>query len=127
MIQLGPLTLPDDMLWINEFDTPAIPQDITETLGGGVVISTLAGVTPKRSVILESTDDGDRIYGALTRFEVQTLKTLEAEGNQLALTYHNQSMVVVIVAGGVQFSPIYPHPDAKDDDLYTGILTLTEV
>ena len=127
MITLDTLQLPDNIHWNNEFDAAAIPQNIMETLGGAVVPQQLTGIIPKKTIILEAIDDGDRTYGALSRAQVQSLKTMEASWTVRTLNYHGQLFEVIIVAGGVQFSPIFPHPDALDTDLYTGQLLLQEV
>jgi len=57
MIQLDTLTLPDDLIWTDEFSAQPVAQTTQRTLDGGLVVF-YGGLTSGLPISLESPSDG---------------------------------------------------------------------
>ena len=125
-ISIGAVVLSDDLIWENEFVDASIGQGYNITILGNVVINTnpLQG---GRTVNLTARNTGGAIYGFFTRTQVESIKTLEAAGTEIAFVYGSQSFDVVVKAGGVSVKPLLPKEGQGYDDYYTGTIILLEV
>lgn len=126
MISLNGVTLSEDLLWSNEFDTPAISQNIQRTILGVQIIQNMP-IVGGRVVNLVAVVNGSEYFGFFTRSQIQEFKLLEQSGSSVVFHYEGQEFNVVIQTGGVQVQPLLPRPNQDTADLYSGTLILIEV
>jgi len=126
MISLNGVTLSEDLIWENEFDNPAISQNIQRTLLGSLVIQSMPLVNG-RSINLVAVSDGTSYFGFFTREQVIEFKRIEQSGSTVVFHYEGTNYNVKIRSSGVQVSPLIARPNQVDSDLYIGTLNLIEV
>jgi len=124
---LGTVTLPDDLLWTNEFEWTPVEQSIEYTLPGSMIVET--GVKQAgRPIILAGADD----HGWVTRQTVIDLQALEADPDlEMTLTLPDARELTVIFdrTNGlpVEARPLLPMEDHVAGDFYILTLRLLEV
>ncbi len=106
-MQLGTLTLPDNFVWMNEFDWSAVAQEVERSLTGSLVVSE-SQKTYGRPIVL---GDGENSW--LTLSKVNALFALSAvAGQKLALTLPDGRTYTVIFdrADGapIEAQPLFP-------------------
>lgn len=126
MIKLNAIELDKDLVWVDEFDTPAIVQGVQCTYLGGLVIQK-GGVIKGRLITLAAVSSGNAYTGSFTRTQILAFKELEAAGSEVTFEYGDEVLTVLVSAGGVQVAPLIPRPNQELTDLYTGTLILIEV
>ena len=123
-LTLATLTLPDDLLWADEYDWTAVAQETAYTLGGALVVQEglrLAG----RTITLQ----GGPEHGWATRAQVEALRALAeqpnlprtltlADGRQFTVRFRRPSMRAV---------PILPYAVPESGDRYELSIFLMEV
>ncbi len=113
-MQLDSITLPDDLLWTNEFDWNPVEQTLDRSLTGALLVQEQA-LSYGRSIVLS----GGTEAGWVTRATVQSLLGLSQDPNKvMTLTLADQRQYSVIF-DRQSVSPIEAHqvmPFAYPDD-----------
>jgi hypothetical protein len=120
-----PLTLPEDLIWTDEFDWTSVEQSVSYAVDGTQIIET--GLKKKGRPI---TLAGEQSYGWITRADLTALYALAQVPGPYLLTLH----------GGREFQVDFRHADQPIEakplihfsqpnatDCYTLILRLMEV
>ena len=125
-ISIGAITLSNDLVWKNEFESPSIGQSVMTTIGGENVVHTdpLSG---GREIVLSAERRNNAIYGYYTRQHILDIQAYEQSGNTVTFVYGSQSLTVKIKAGGIKVEPLMPVVDQGYSDYYIGTVTLIEV
>jgi hypothetical protein len=125
-LTLGAVTLPDDLIWTDEFDWSPIQQSKAYTLTGALVIETgkmLAG----RPITLAGGND----HGWASRATVKALYALLDTDSTMTLTLHDaRTFSVKFNHEGqqpVQAKPIIDYNNLADTDHYSLVLKLIAV
>jgi len=126
MISLNGVELDNDLIWEGEFNSQVISQNIQRTIAGTLILQALPQ-EKGRIINLTATETGSNFSGSFTRTQIQAFKVLEKLGSVVTFIYEDQTMNVVVQAGGVQVTPLISRPNQKSSDLYTGTITLIEV
>ena len=121
---LGTVTLDKDMVFANEYEYNMVNAEVTETLGGGVIVQEFMRVEAGRNINLESTES----QGLQLKSTVDSLKALADSGAEntytLTITSNNETFTKTVrfrheVEGGpVQFQPIQVRDGLHDDTVY---------
>jgi len=91
MILLDTLTLPDGLVWTDQYASQAVVQSVKRTLAGSLVVFH-AGQPQGRLITLESSQDS----GWLTRSQVEALALLAASPGAIhVLQIHGESYPVM--------------------------------
>ncbi|MFA6711467.1 MAG: hypothetical protein WCS33_01985 [Candidatus Caldatribacteriota bacterium] len=125
-ISLGILTLSNDLIWKNEFASPAIGQSVMITIGGSVHVHT-DPLNGGREIVLGTQFKNNALYGYFTRSQIQTISEYERNGTTVELVYEDQSFNVKVKAGGIDVEPLLAKAGQGVDDYYSGNVTLIEV
>lgn len=126
MISLNGVTLDNDLIWDGEYDSAVISQNLQRTILGVLVVQNLPQVSG-RIITLTASGTGTNFSGSFTREQIEGFKLLEQAGSVVTLIYEDQTLSVVIQAGGIQVRPLIPRPNQASTDLYIGTVTLIEV
>ncbi|MBW3795335.1 hypothetical protein GPK29_09410 [Aeromonas hydrophila] len=118
-VTLNSISLPDDLVWRDEFDWSPVEQVVTPTLSGALLVEE----TPRpegRPITL---------VGHCARATVQSLKALEAvPGQLLALTLLDGiARTVIWRRPGVVVTPLIEMADPEAGEPYALTLNFTEV
>jgi len=121
---IGSVTLDRDMIFSDEFDYRMVNAEVTNTLGGGIVIQEFMGLEAGRSITLVSTES----QGLQRKSTVNTLKDLadSGVGNTYTLTISSNSQTFTktvrfrheVEGGPVQFQPIQVRDGLHGSDIY---------
>ena len=129
-MQLDTITLPDDLLWINEFDWNPVEQNVDRSLTGALLVQE-QGKQHGRPIILSGGSDA----GWVNRTSVVALLALSGQANQvMTLTLADNRTFSVIFnrdgSGPIEAQQIlpfaYPGDDHKDS-LTINLLTVESV
>lgn len=123
MIQLETVTLPDDLLWLNEYQWTPVAQQVSIMADGAVVVQADAQQTG-RPITLTGGDD----FGWIRRDQLETLRGMAAQAGQVyTLTLHDGSTRSVMFTGDrLRAEPVYQHSDPDTDHPYSVTLYLME-
>ena len=121
-MQLDDITLPDDLLWINEFDWNPVAQSTERSLTGALLVQE-EPLTHGRSVVLS----GNGEAGWVSRLTVQNLYALSKAANKtMTLTLPDSRQFTVIFdrsnRAPVEAQQVMPFAYPDDDNQY--LLTL---
>ena len=126
-MQLDDITLPDDLLWINEFDWNPVAQSTERSLTGALLVQE-GQLSHGRSVVLS----GNGEAGWVSRLTVKSLYALSKAANKtMSLTLPDGRQFSVIFdranGSGVETRQLMPFAYPDDDDLYLVTLRLLTV
>ncbi|WP_299735386.1 hypothetical protein [uncultured Endozoicomonas sp.] len=121
-MQLDDIVLPDDLLWVNEFDWNPVEQNLERTLTGALLVQE-GMLSHGRSIVLS----GNGEAGWVSRITVKNLFALSKAANKtMTLTFADNSQVSVIFdrsnGAAVQAQQVLPFAYPKDSEEY--LLTL---
>ncbi len=124
---LDDITLPDDLLWINEFDWNPVAQTTERSLSGALLVQE-GQLSHGRSVVLS----GNGEAGWVSRRTVKSLYALSKEANKtMSLTLPDGRQFSVIFdranGSGLETRQLIPFAYPDDDDLYLVTLRLITV
>lgn len=122
---LGTYTLNPGIIWMNEFDTEGIGQDIQQTLLGNVIIQTLP--VTKHQMVIGTKESGNRSRGFWTREQIEYLRTAETNGTTVTLQYRGVTYNTIVVAGSISVRPLKEIETVSSDDYYVGTVTLQQI
>lgn len=122
------ITLPDDLLWRDEWDWQPVAQRRAYTIAGALVLESAARQAG-RPITLEPADD-DSAW--ITRATLAQLRTAAAlPGQQLTLAWRGASYTVVFrhdeSSGAVTAQPVVHYGNNDAADWYRTTLRLLEV
>lgn len=126
-MQLDTITLPDDLLWINEFDWNPVEQNVDRSLTGALLVQE-QGKQHGRPIILS----GGVEAGWVDRTTAVALLTLSEQANKvmtLTLSDDRQFSVIFDRDGGspIEAQQILPFAYPEDDHKYSLTLNLLTV
>ena len=126
-MQLDTIILPDDLLWINEFDWNSVEQNVERSLTGALLVQE-AQLTHGRPIVLS----GNGEAGWVSRLTVKSLYALSKAANKtMSLTLPDGRQFSVIFdranGSGVETRQLMPFAYPDDDDLYLVTLRLITV
>ena len=107
------VTLPDNLLWVDEFDWAPISETATSrTLDGTLVRQVAAGLSGGRPISLAG--------GWAERSVIKALRNFQAAGGALTLTLHDSSTYTVAFAGpeALEARAVIDYQEPADTDLY---------
>lgn len=115
---LDDITLPDDLLWINEFDWNPVEQNVERSLTGALLVQE-SQLSHGRSIALS----GNGEAGWVSRLTVKNLYALaKAANTTMSLTLPDGRQFSVIFhranGSGVETRQLIPFAYPDDDDLY---------
>ena len=124
MITIDALTLPDDLLWADEFAFEEVAQEQTRTEGGALIVEETA-LTGGRPITLRGASDA----GWFTRTQLLALQALAANANTAhTLTLHDsRSFQVQFARPAIEAEPIVNYSDPAGGDFYAVTLKLIEI
>ena len=125
-MQLDTLTLPDDFLWVNEFDWSPVAQSVDRSLTGALMVFESEKAFG-RSIVL---GDGDNSW--LTKIEVDAVFALSQILNKkMDLSLPDGRRFTVIFdrtdSAPLTVTPIFPTSQPDSTDYYGVILRLLTV
>jgi len=124
-VKIDDLILPDDLVWIDEFEYSDIAQSQKRTLNGALIINESAKVKG-RSITIDS-------VGAVwvTRSKIQALKDMNDTLNGIfTLTFHERSYLVKFnksSGSAITVKQVVECSDPNEDSPYTVTIRLIEV
>lgn len=119
------VSLPDDLLWTNEFNFPAVSQTKKRGITGALLLQS-AALVGGRPMVLEAGEE----HAWVERSVVEQLLTAAAiPGQQFTLTYRGVAHSVVFdhEAGAVEADPVIDYADPDADDVYVVRLRFLKV
>ncbi|MCL6270725.1 hypothetical protein M3P05_12400 [Sansalvadorimonas sp. 2012CJ34-2] len=125
-MQLDTLTLPDNFLWVNEFDWSPVAQSVERSLTGAFVVSE-SQKTYGRSIVL---GDGENSW--LTLAELEALFALaETPAHKMTLTLPD-SRTFTVIFDRTEGSPfeaqqVLPLVTPESEHYYTVVIRLLTV
>lgn len=124
---LDDTTLPDDLLWINEFDWNPVAQTTERSLSGALLVQE-GQLSHGRSIVLS----GNGEAGWVSRLTVKNLYALAKAANKtMSLTLPDGRQFSVIFdranGSGLETRQLIPFAYPDDDDLYLVTLRLITV
>ncbi|MFK0570084.1 hypothetical protein [Endozoicomonas sp.] len=128
-MQLDTITLPDDLLWINEFEWNPVEQNVERSLTGALLVQERQ-ITHGRTIVLS----GGNEAGWVSRLTVKNLFALSKAANKtmsLTLPDGRQFSVIFDRSNGspVEAQQVLPFAYPEDSDQYflkIKLLTLAE-
>lgn len=118
---LGALTLPDQIIWVDQYSYIPIVGQAERTLGGAIVLFNQAA-SKGRPITLEARDG----VAWLTQAQIDSIITMASSlGTAYLFTYNGESYDVQFahaIQPVVEFTPIWPLSDT-----YTGVINLITV
>jgi len=125
MITLDTMTLPEDLIWTNEFSETAVVHDHIYSLTGKLIV--FEGIKAAgRPMLLSGTVDS----AWLNRGLLKQLNQLQESNIQMTLTLHDSRSFDVIFdyqKKGITAKPIIDFNDPEDDDEYQIIIPFIQV
>ncbi|WP_299735673.1 hypothetical protein [uncultured Endozoicomonas sp.] len=126
-MQLDDITLPDDLLWVNEFDWNPVEQNIERSLTGALLVQE-SELKQGRSIILS----GNGEAGWVSRLMVKNLFALcKAANKTMTLTLPDSRQFTVIFdrsnGAPVEAQQVLPFAYPEDSDQYLLTLRLLTV
>jgi hypothetical protein len=123
-ISLDAITLPSDLIWIDEYSHTPVRQSIATAVDGSLIVEAAAQVKG-RPITLQGGDNAAWIDRA-------TLEQLRAKQYQPGLVMtliHNSSSysVLFIHPGGIEARPVIDYSNPGNEDWYTLTLKLIEI
>ncbi|GAA4648725.1 hypothetical protein GCM10023116_09960 [Kistimonas scapharcae] len=123
---LDDIELPDDLLWVNEYQWQPVAQETERTLTGALLVQEQAKLYGREIELL-----GEQ-SGWVTRTTVDALKTLEAEaGKVMTLTLPDTRIFQVIFdrsnGAAVEAQQVLPYAYPDNDYLYSLTVRLLTV
>ena len=119
------LTLPDDLLWVDEFGWQPVEQRVSYTITGAVIVEA-AAKQAGRPISLEGGDD----YGWVQRSVIATLdawKALPAEPLTLVLRGTTYNVAFDHERGALETRPVMEVHDPDPTDYYVLRLRFLEL
>jgi hypothetical protein len=112
-ITLDDITLPDDLIWIDEYAHTPVRQTVSTAVNGSLIVEA-AAQTKGRPISLAGGPD----YGWMQRSILELLRAKQYQpGLTLTLTLHGTAYSVLFVQpDGIEAAPVvdYNTPDASD-------------
>jgi hypothetical protein len=124
-MQLDTLTLPTDLIWIDEFDWTPVQQTQTYSITGALIIE--RGI---KQAGREITLAGDNSSGMISRADLKTLETKLTLNTPLVLTLNDARTFNVIFNHAkkpIDAKPQIDFSTPDDGDLYTLKINLLAV
>lgn len=119
MPSLGSLTLPDDPIWVNEFDWTPVEQNSNYSLTGASIVQ----VSVKQAGRLIRLD-----CHWLTRAQVQALAALaDVAGAEYTLTLHQGTYTVLFDSPPYEIQSVRPIADPDSTERYAVQVNLMTV
>lgn len=132
-ITLGPLTLSEDLQWVDEYDdgSDLVGQQETVSITGAVIVQASAQQAG-RKVTLQGKRESNTGFGAMTRAQIESLRGLAATPGEiytLTLTDGRTFSVMFRRSDGpaVAAEPLKFIQPVADDDLYFPTIRLIMV
>lgn len=123
-ITLGGITLPTELVWVDEFDWQSIEQNISRSLGGRVFVQQRTKINGQ-PILLAGYEQAEWI----DRATLEQLTTLAAQGSAMTLLINSDSYQVRFdyPANPIQATPVIDYSDPAADDFYTITIQLVTV
>jgi hypothetical protein len=124
-MQLDNLTLPDDLIWIDEFDWSPVEQTQTYSITGALIIQ--SGTKQAGRPI---TLTGDNSSGLITRADLKNLQGKLTQTRSLTLTLNDARTFNVTFnhsKSAIEAKPQIDYSTPDDADLYTLKISLLTV
>lgn len=124
-MQIDTLTLPTDLLWIDEFDWTPVQQTQAYSITGALIIE--SGV---KQAGREITLSGDNVSGLISRADLKTLESKLTKTPPLVLTLNDARTFNVIFNHAkkpIEAKPWIDYSDVDNADLYTLKINLLAV
>lgn len=121
---LDALTLPDDLLWVDEYAFTPVKQNLSIAVDGTLIVEAAAQLKG-RPITLQ----GGRDYGWVDRTTLEALRAKQYQpGLQLALTVRGVTYQVLFMQpGGIEAQPIIDYSNPSGADFYSVTLKFFEV
>ena len=123
-ILLDTITLPDDLIWIDEYAHTPVKQTVSTAVDGSLIVEAAAQTKGRPITLAGGTD-----YGWIDRATLEQLRAKQYEpGLVLTLVLRGTAYSVLFTQpGGIEAKPVidYNTPDASD--WYTVTLKFIEV
>ncbi|KAB2923127.1 MAG: hypothetical protein F9K25_18715 [Candidatus Contendobacter sp.] len=110
-ITLGGLTLPQGLVWSDEFAWSPLAQATEYSLTGALIVEQATKQAGRPITLI-----GGRTWAWLTRAEAATLKALLNAGDEMTLTLHDSRTFTVLPAGDDPLA-VAPLPRVRDSGL----------
>lgn len=124
-MKLDNLTLPEDLIWVDEFDWTPIQQTQTYSITGALIIE--SGTKQAGRPITLS---GDANSGLISRADLKKLQTKLTASTPLVLTLNDARTFNVIfnhTQKPIESKPWIDYSDTDDTDFYTLKISLLAV
>lgn len=124
MTTLDAITLPDDLLWIDEYAHTPVKQTVSTAVDGTLIIEA-ATQTKGRPITLQGGAD----YGWVTRTVLEQVRAKQYQaGLQMTLVVRgNYYNVLFAQPGGIEAKPVIDYNNPDGTDVYTVTLKFFEV
>ena len=121
---LDAVTLPEDLLWVDEYAYTPVKQTVAIALDGSQIIEA-AAQSAGRPITLQGGDN----YAWIDKATLELLRLKQATpGLQMTLILLGVSYNVLFVQpGGIEAKPIIDYSDPDSSDLYSVTLKFFEV
>lgn len=115
----------DDLVWVDEFDTPGVAGGSFQTCGaGGKTVFQRYQTNISRNITLVAQKVDGGVLGHFTYQQCQKLKALEG-GPPVELFFEGEVYTVWVMK--CTFEALTPRPNRKATDLFIGSVKMREV
>ena len=122
---LDTLTLPDDLVWADEFDWTPVKQTLTEAVDGSLIVETGLRLQGRPITLVGAADSGWILRGTL-----KALYALAQTASPRTLVLNDSRSFTVIFRHGekpIEAAPVISFANPGDDDAYTLTVRLLQV
>lgn len=92
---LDGVDIPDDMEWVDRFQSTQLDQSVETALSGALIVETGTRLTGKPVTLSSGRDSDGRYFGVATLAEVEALKAIETADREMTLTLHEGDELTV--------------------------------
>jgi hypothetical protein len=123
-ITLDDITLPDDLIWIDEYAHTPVRQTVSTAVDGSLIVEAAAQAKGRPITLAGGAD-----YGWIERSILELLRAKQYQpGLTLTLTLRGTAYSVLFVQpGGIEAAPVIDYNTPDDSDWYTVTLKFIEV
>lgn len=117
------ITLPDDLLWVDEYNWSAVEQVKEYSVTGALIVESAARLAGRPITLM-----GGENHGWVTRSVLDALLTASnIPGQQFTLTLRGVAHTVIFDEGRIEAEPVFDVSDPEAGDFYVVTLNFAKV
>ena len=124
-ITLGGITLNDHLSWRGRFSSPESAGTEQVTIGNRLVV--MRSPIGSSLITLEAIEENDIRKGYFTQSQLESLCSFRDDGDEIILSYHGESFLVVILSSGINVEKTIVKSEYTSDERYIGTIALRRI